>query len=282
MILTCPQCASRYQVGDGSIPPQGRTVRCAGCGTSWRAEPPRAEEPPLELRPPPQPEPQPETAKPAAAAIPLEIRAKNQARQRTQQAAVAGAVWGVLGALVLALLGGAYLFRVDMVRLWPRTAGAYAKVGLPVNPTGLAPEDIQAGPGLKDGHAAVLVTGAVRNIETRPHAPAPLRITLLDKAGKPLVGQVLRLEGGPIRPGQTRPFSAAFLDPPSAAANIQVEFALDAARPEVAAADMRLRGPAEPALPPAPPPREATPLPADSPHALPAAAEANTHRPHEG
>jgi len=279
MILTCPQCASRYRVGDGTIPPQGRTVRCAGCGTSWRAEPPEADDPPLQLHPA---EPEPAPAKPAAGAIPLEIRAKNQARQRTQQAAVAGAVWGVLGVLVLALLGGAYLFRVDMVRLWPRTAGAYAKVGLPVNPTGLAPEDIQAGPGLKDGHAAVLVTGVVRNVETRPHAPAPLRITLLDKAGQPLVRQVLKLDGAPIRPGQTRPFSATFLDPPSAAANIQVEFALDPAGPEVAAEDMRLRGPAAPPLPPMPAPREATPLPPGSPHALPPAAEANTHHLHEG
>jgi predicted Zn finger-like uncharacterized protein len=35
MILTCPNCATQYDVADGSIPPQGRKVRCASCGESW-------------------------------------------------------------------------------------------------------------------------------------------------------------------------------------------------------------------------------------------------------
>ena len=39
MILTCPSCDTQYVVKDGAIPQQGRQVRCAACGHSWRQEP---------------------------------------------------------------------------------------------------------------------------------------------------------------------------------------------------------------------------------------------------
>lgn len=280
MILTCPECASRYQVDDGSIPPHGRTVRCVACSATWRAT---GAETPLELSPAAA-IPSREAEAPRPASLPKAIRAQREAQKRTRKAAAAGVVWGVLAAALVATIAAAALFRVEVVRLWPRTAGAYAKVGLTVNPTGLSPESIQAGPGLKNGRAAVLVSGLVRNIETRPHDPAPLRISLLDKAGKSLARQVIALPEGRIMPGQTRSFSAAFYDPPNEAANIQVEFALDLAptRPARADATPKLRGPAAPTIPSAPPAKEATPLPVGSPYALPGAAQANTQRPHEG
>lgn len=276
-------------------------MRCAACGASWRAEAAHREPAPLELKPEPvAPATGPEPVKPAGTEAAKTFRAKTEAVRRTRSAAMAGVVWGALGAACVALVVAAALFRVDVVRLWPRTAGAYAKVGLPVNPTGLAPENVLAGPGLKNGHAAVIVSGVVRNVETRSHDPAPLRVALLDKAGKTLTSMVIELPPGRLQPGQTRPFSTAFLDPPSAAANVQVEFVLNAAKPahgkasEHAAAEHHgeshmasaesnhLRGPAEPTPHAAPAAKEAQALPADSPYALPAAAEANTHHPHEG
>ena len=39
MILTCPECGTRYVVKDGAIPPEGRQVRCASCKHSWHQEP---------------------------------------------------------------------------------------------------------------------------------------------------------------------------------------------------------------------------------------------------
>ncbi|NNC48505.1 MAG: hypothetical protein HKO13_08765 [Sphingomonas sp.] len=39
MMLTCPNCATRYVVKDGSIGPKGRKVRCASCAHSWHQDP---------------------------------------------------------------------------------------------------------------------------------------------------------------------------------------------------------------------------------------------------
>jgi len=35
MILTCPQCATRYPLEAKPVPPEGQKVRCAKCGRRW-------------------------------------------------------------------------------------------------------------------------------------------------------------------------------------------------------------------------------------------------------
>jgi predicted Zn finger-like uncharacterized protein len=44
MIIECPACTTRYEI-KATLPPEGRSVRCAKCGTVWRALPDVAEEP---------------------------------------------------------------------------------------------------------------------------------------------------------------------------------------------------------------------------------------------
>ena len=291
MILTCPECATSYFVDGDKLGPTGRTVRCVGCGARWRAdasgvaeaalaEPSAAQEPKAFDTSEP-------SILPAGDPLPQAFRAAKEARRRTHRAIVAGAVWAGLGVFALVLLVGAAIFRVDVVRLWPRTAGAYAKVGLTVNPTGLTPENVQASPGLQEGHLAVVVSGMVRNVETRPREAAILRVSLLDKSGHPLKDTLIPAAPGAIAPGQARPFSVSFIDPPAAGVNVQVEFVLNQ---QVAAAKPVAHG-HEPAAPntapsagehggehaehlaPAGPlPEAAKALPADSPYALPPAA----------
>jgi predicted Zn finger-like uncharacterized protein len=47
MIIECPACTTRYDI-KAELPPDGRTVRCAKCGTVWRAMPEPEEEPQAE------------------------------------------------------------------------------------------------------------------------------------------------------------------------------------------------------------------------------------------
>ena len=285
MILTCPSCDTRYFVKDGAVPAGGRAVRCASCANEWRALP---EATPLTLG----------DSKPAAeisapASTPQAYRARVQAQRRTRDAAAAGAVWAVLSAVFVALTLAAVLFRVDVVRAFPRANAAYAAMRMPVNPTGLSLEGVTGGPGLENGRQILVVTGSLRNVEAAPRAPAALTVALFDKAGRRQAAQRVVPASGEIAPGETRPFRAVFYDPPVNATEFGVDFAWDAARPAVRkapphstiAAVAPPRGPAASALaanapaagaPPEPtlphgPVSDAAPLPASSPYALPAA-----------
>jgi predicted Zn finger-like uncharacterized protein len=301
MILTCPDCATRYVVDDERIGPQGRAVRCAACGTRWTAMP---EEPAalaeIEPEPAPASAPAPEPAsepdfsqlafepKPLPAdELPRAFRDKVQTQKRVRQAAATGAIWaGMIGLLVL-LIGAAVVLRQDVARLWPRTAGAYAMVGLPVNLVGLAIEGQHAQPALKDGHAAVVVTGALRNVLGRPVAAPPLRISLLNAAGKAVLVKIADPGGARIPPGEVRRFSIDVLDPPVSATDVEIAFVIGGQRP---------KGALSAAAPPTPAPEapsrrgpttitpitgapEAQPEPSGSPYALPAAAGDNAGAP---
>ncbi len=294
MILTCPDCATRYFVDDARIGPQGRKVRCASCGTTWREGASAATPPPLSLQPVGAvafPDTGDLTAVRERLArspdVPKRLRAAAAEKRQTREAVAVGAVWAGLGAGVCALALVAMIFRTDVVHLMPATAGAYAFAQMPVNPTGLAIEGVQGGPGLQEGHAALTVSGVERNVETRPRAATPLRVLLLDKAGKHLANRVIAPQGA-LRPGETRPFTVSFLDPPLSAASFQVEFAFDAikkgspAPPKAAPVALKLHEPAATAAAKGPLPapvavqvpagaKDATPLPAGSPYALPTA-----------
>jgi predicted Zn finger-like uncharacterized protein len=287
MILTCPECATRYFVDDDRVGTAGRTVRCAACGANWRAAP----EAPLELTAGTEPAPmlrsaepvsfgrnEPDATEPAASTAPVtrNFRAKVEQKRRVREAAAAGVVWGLMCVGFALLLGCAYLFRVDVVKLYPKAAGAYALVGAPVNPTGLAFEKIAANPA-PDGLAAVTVSGQVRNVIGHATSAPPIRVALLDKSGARIATQVLRLSAASLAPGKTQGFSVSLPDPKAAAANVDVAFALDLqpaprAKPRpavVRAATVVPPTPSAPLLTPqpaptvqAPPLRTATPKPA--------------------
>lgn len=206
-------------------------MRCAGCGVTWRAH---AEEP-LELSfsaeegavatygetsmgfdPPDLPAPE----------IPKAFRAKAEQRRRAHRAAATGVVWACLASGLVVLLTAAWLFRVDVVRLYPRAAGAYASIGLPVNPTGLEFRDVSARPAASHP-GSVHVVGDIRNVDGRPEAIPPLRIALIDKKGARLAGKVLRLPAQWLAPGRSEHFSLMLPDPDAKAADVDVAFALD-------------------------------------------------------
>ena len=284
MILTCPECATSYLAPDDQIPPQGRTVKCANCGARWTATPPEPEKPvELELIETPDESSVIDDGLPAAEApraadeLPKLFRARAQTNRKVREAAAMGIVWAAAAMVLAATIGAAIVFRADVVRFWPKTASAFALIGLPVNSLSLSIEGVGAEPVLRNGHAALLVKGVIRNVGDKPVTAPPIRIKLLNARDRSVAEKIARWSHPLIPPGESRVFSVPLLDPPSTSRDVEVAFAPELAGATPADGDTH----AEPNAPKpeahAPPPEpapahavEAQPLAADDPHAAPA------------
>jgi len=170
--------------------------------------------------------PEPALAELPSEKLPKVYRARADAERRLKEAAAAGIIWAGISAVLAVMIVSAVVFRVDMVRLWPRTAGAFASVGLPVNQVGLVIEQLSAEPSLRDGDAALTISGVLRNVENKAVSAPPLRLSLLNPAGKRVGGKVAAVADPLVPPGETRHFAIAILDPPSTAKDLEIGFVL--------------------------------------------------------
>lgn len=203
-------------------------VRCSHCKTAWRAEP---GDRPLEQKPARE---EVETLTTPAApadlpgeALPKQFRARVKEETESRKLAVAGAVWGGMAVLLALVVGLALLFRQEVAHAWPRSASAFAAVGLPVNVVGLAVENITTAPGIENGREVLVFGGDVRNVSNRPRKlPPALRIELTGKDGQSLATGEVKLKPEVIPVDQARPFTYRFFEPPSAATGWRSDFVL--------------------------------------------------------
>jgi predicted Zn finger-like uncharacterized protein len=238
MILTCPQCGTRYFLPDVQVGRDGRAVKCTSCGNVWRAEPPEPETPQVDLShqlaPEPEPEPEPfadpEAEFAAAAQRRAEILRQKKAeaeRKQRQAGVITAAVWAGLVAAVAILLTLAVIFRIQVVKWWPGTATAYAALHMPVNASGLLIDKVHAAPAIVQGHRALIVTGVLTNASAGPRAAPAFRVNILDKSGKALAQRVIQTTpSAALKVGEARRFQLRLADPPAGANDVEVTLAL--------------------------------------------------------
>lgn len=232
MILSCPNCATQYKVNEAVIGMRGRTVRCTACKTTWHAEVP------IDLRysegrhPEDEREEEVAPTKPEqlkavkAKILPAKYRAMLSAQAKLRAVAIEGMVWGGLAALALLALSLAYVMRVDIVRAFPRIAGAYAMVGLKTNGTNLQFGDYKATTSLKGGRFVVTVEAQVNNVSDEPTPVPPVRVRLLD-ATQAQFNSVLMPPGNlVVAPHATRTLTFDVPDPKDQVASLDLTFDL--------------------------------------------------------
>ena len=240
MILTCPSCATSYFTPDEAIGARGRTVRCQSCRHTWRA----MLDDPLELSHASAPgegvsfgqhdESGPESlAETPAPELPKAFRARAEQQRRLRRAATHGVVWAGIVSGFAALLGSAWLFRVEVVEMAPRAAAAYAAIGLTVNPTGLDFEAVSARPVPSDP-GKVLVSGALRNVRDNERIAPPVRVALLDSHGAEIGHAIVRIDAAPVLPGKVQGFAVVIPDPGARGQGVGVAFVLDEDRDKAA------------------------------------------------
>jgi predicted Zn finger-like uncharacterized protein len=244
MILTCPQCATRYQVDAAQFAGPGRKVRCAKCGHVWhQVAPPPEPEPGLEssafeATPPESPppataqapsapvvEPRPAAYAPTAAAAAPAIEQEQAApRRRGVSSVVSVAGWFGLIALV-ALLGWAGVhYRQQIVTAWPQAASLYSKFGLPVNARGIAFAEVAYRRASEGGQQVLSVSGKLVNVTAREQPVPELRVVLTDDDSRELYHWNFSAGVSTLRPGQKIGFLTRLTSPPAGARHLEVRF----------------------------------------------------------
>jgi predicted Zn finger-like uncharacterized protein len=259
MILTCPQCATRYQADGSKFPAAGRSVRCAKCGHVWHQIGPQPEPDPeaeIEVHEPPVPPPAPvaaespsrhtsvldEGAPPApsatrvaafapSASMSSDVAADDEPIARPRGGAPwAGRIaviggWAMLVGLVLVIGWAAVSFR-DAIATWlPQTSSVYAAAGLPVNARGIDFADVNRQLETEDGQQVLAVTGRIVNRSNHELTVPLVRVALFDSDRHELYHWTFVPGVSTLKPGQSSKFRTRLSSPPVGTRDIEIRFA---------------------------------------------------------
>ena len=244
MILTCPQCSTRYQIDDAKFPAGGRNVRCAKCGHQWfqqatareaepgletaAAAPAPAAAPPPPPPPPaaPPPQPGPEALRRAAFTPPEPARtAPLRRRGAPGERLSIAAGWIALAAILLLIVWGAVRYRDAIATVWPQSSSLYAALGMPVNARGLSFTGVSYRRDTEAGQLVLIVEGNLVNVSSREIPVPRIEIVLTDNDRHRLDRWVFSTGVPHLKPGQKIAFSTRRTNPPQDARQLEMSFA---------------------------------------------------------
>lgn len=249
MQLTCPECSVKYNVADGAIPANGRIVRCAACGHSWKQMPmgSLASKSDLSLegnksnlnnglRSRPKPEPQP-MAEPHA-----QMRQRVHNKIALGNRLAAGVPWSIAALVAISACLTAIGYRTDIVRAWPKSASAFAMIGQPANLYGVDIHGVQARAGIDIKGPRVIVDGVLTSVSRRPEPVAYLKVSLIDAKGVEKLSWMVDPGITVLQPGKSHKFQSTRSNPIRGELKVAVIFA-----------EPPPKAPRPPPLPPEPP-----------------------------
>ena len=247
MLIVCPSCASEYMIDPGRLGGEGRTVRCAGCKSTWfvtaAGEEPEAadaeagENAPdasdadavenaarladqLESLGEPSVETEPDGQDAWTPALPAPPELAGSARASRLSALAVPS----LALLVCLALAAAVWGRGAVVRVAPATAALYAGIGLPVNLRGLEFRGVRSEVVGAGTDAVLVVEGEIANISGRDAAVPPIEIGLQAAEGQMLYRWSNEPPAQSLKEGDALSFRARLAAPPSEARQVLVRF----------------------------------------------------------
>jgi len=241
MILTCPECSTRYLTKEDAIGPNGRTVRCTNCHATWFAAS-NADEFALK-------ENQAETLTIAPdeskddlksdlnmrekgpSTIPLkpgphvDIRNRADDRKRRKRLTSVGLIWAIPLALLSSTVVLGYVFRQNIVEAAPTSATLYKQLGVEVTLSGLIIEDPITRTIDIDGKTVLVVNGAVRNISRKRQDVPLIRLSLHGKSGAELTAWLVDTKKNQLDKKGRLTFLSEYPNPPLDAVLLKSKFA---------------------------------------------------------
>ena len=218
MILSCPQCETRYRSEMANFPAAGRKVRCAKCGHVWHQSAP---EPDVALPNAPalnsasEPPPTVSAVRAMLRAHPGPASEKRAPSRSLAERLGLAAGWLGLAAMIVLIGWEGLQFRQEIASLWPRSSSLYASFGIAVDPNGIELDDVNYQRAAENGQSVLSITGTLVNNSTRELRIPPVRITLTDDNQRELYNWTYRPPQPTLRPGERLRFLTRLAGAPS-------------------------------------------------------------------
>jgi len=236
MILTCPQCATRFQADEAEFPPAGRTVRCGKCRHHWH-------QPGFAVAPEPATVPRPAIlsqgeiagAIPSAAALPRAPAgfAPERTQLRTMEARqpkpfrlahialAAGWVALITTLLLVALLVNHY--REDIAMIWSHSGFLQPSASHQIEMQGIELRNVGYRREIDDGQSMLVITGTIANSADHDMpVPKTIRVSLSDENNNELFQAAIPANMATLGAGQSVTFHTRIHDLPSTNLHLQM------------------------------------------------------------
>jgi predicted Zn finger-like uncharacterized protein len=222
MIVSCPSCATRYEMPDQHLGAEGMAVRCRACGYRWVEG--RAVQV-IDVSPAPALARYSESDREAerlveAAQLAREAFIANRRRSIAERRG-----WACFAAALIIPIIFLAFYPDIVVRAAPAAASLYEKAGIKVNIYGLEVRRVQQEHVIVDGIRVLAIKGEIVNVSNVDRKIPALRFGLRSPAEGELYAWTVESAVRPLRPGETTGFSTRVASPPEAAQKVEIRFA---------------------------------------------------------
>ncbi|MCW5773764.1 MAG: DUF3426 domain-containing protein, partial [Rhodospirillaceae bacterium] len=137
--------------------------------------------------------------------------------------------WFLFVFILTAVVLGGYEYRQEVVRLWPPATRLYQFLNVSVDPPSgywlrVPKETIKFRREAEGGIPILVVSGEILNQSDKPQHVAPMRILLLDKEGRVLRTERVKIDDRVLEPGKKLPFQTSIPNSPPEAVSVRITF----------------------------------------------------------
>ena len=234
MILTCPDCSTRYLIDPTVLGAEGRTVRCSNCDNSWVQLPPEDQAPPEPMPEPTEPMPEPteapdqfDGAAAARRARRAAVASEPRAESRRRGGRTAAAMWSLLVVAIVGVLGAGFALRDVIIQTWPAAESLYRLAGIQdaVPGAGLNLRNASQKWSSRDGVRVLTVEGEIVNVSEDVREVPKIQGVLFDKDNRELQRWTFSAPESRLLPGENVAFRTELENPAAGATKLTVVFA---------------------------------------------------------